>query len=196
MSRNKQGGEVRITGGRFRGRKIATPGEGTHPMGERERIALFNMIQDRIPGNYVLDLFCGGGTLGIEAISRGARFAMLLDSSPKAVATANDNLKELGIYGMDGLSNFDPSVGGTGSAMKANVPIAARTATDRYGIVIADPPYDRYTEKMVRHIPRLVLEGGILVLSHPGEAPVLEGIRLLKSRKYAGATISIYIKDI
>ena len=196
MSRNKQGGEVRITGGRFRGRKIATPGEGTHPMGERERIALFNMIQDRIPGNCVLDLFCGGGTLGIEAISRGARFAMLLDSSPKAVATANDNLKELGIYRMDGLFNFDPSVGGTGSAMEANVPIMARTATDRYGIVIADPPYDRYTEKMVKHIPRLVLEGGILVLSHPGEAPVLEDVRLLKSRKYAGATISIYIKDI
>jgi ribosomal protein L11 methylase PrmA len=96
-------------------------------MGERERIALFNMIQDRIPGNYVLDLFCGGGTLGIEAISRGARFAMFLDDSPVAVATANNNLKELGIYGMDGLSNFDPSVGGTGSAMKANVPIVVCT---------------------------------------------------------------------
>ena len=56
----KHGGVVRITGGEFRGRKIATPGGETHPMGERERLALFNMLGNDIKGKYMLDLFCGG----------------------------------------------------------------------------------------------------------------------------------------
>ncbi|MBQ3413490.1 RsmD family RNA methyltransferase [Candidatus Saccharibacteria bacterium] len=176
-------GEVTITGGEFRGRKIRTPGEGTHPMGERERIALFNMIADRIFGNYVMDLYCGGGTLGIEALSRGAVFTLMIDKSSRAVATANANLMDLGLYGF------------RGGAIQGDLTVIARTATDRYGVVIADPPYDEYNEKMVKYLPRLVLDGGALVLSHPGEPPELKGVRLDKSRKYAGATISIYVKD-
>ncbi|MBR2855485.1 RsmD family RNA methyltransferase [Candidatus Saccharibacteria bacterium] len=195
MAKEKYRQTVRITGGEFRGQRIATPGEGTHPMGERERIALFNMIKDRVEGNYVLDLFCGGGTLGIEALSRGARFAMLLDNSITAVETANKNLRKLGIDGVSGLFDYDPLIGGTGQAMRVDVPLAAKTATDRYGLVLADPPYDKYNEKLIKDIPRLVLDGGMLVLSHPGEPPELKLVRLVKSKKYAGATISIYIKD-
>ena len=176
-------GEVTISGGKFRGYKIKTPGGGTHPMGERERIALFNMIGDRVVGNYVMDLYCGGGTLGIEALSRGATFVLFIDKSDRAVATTNTNLMLLGLYGL------------RGGAIQGDLTIVTRTATDRYGVVIADPPYDKYNEKMVKYLPRLVLNGGILVLSHPGEPPELRGVRLDKTRKYAGATISIYIKD-
>ncbi len=177
-------GEVKISGGEFCGRKIKTPGEGTHPMGERERIALFNMIGDRVVNNYVMDLYCGGGTLGIEALSRGAAFALFIDKSRRAVKTVNENLTSLGLYGL------------RGGAIQSDLVITARTATDRYGVVIADPPYDEYNEKMVKYLPRLVLDGGILVLSHPGEPPELKGVRLDKTRKYAGATISIYVKDV
>ena len=67
------GGEVRISGGVFRGQRIKTPGGGTHPMGERERTALFNMIFEHLNGSSVIDLYCGGGTLGIEALSRGKK---------------------------------------------------------------------------------------------------------------------------
>lgn len=186
MGKN-DGGFVRITGGMLKGRKIRTPGGDTHPMGERERIALFNMISDRIEGNYVMDLYCGGGTLAIEALSRGARWAFGLDISGKAVITMNDNLEELGLLGIPGLFG--------GGAIKADIPKVARTATDRYGIVIADPPYDKYDEKMVKYLPRLVLDGGILVLSHPSEAPELRGVKLLKTKKYANAHISVYIKN-
>ena len=182
MGKNK-GGFVRITGGEFKGQNILTPGGNTHPMGERERIALFNMIGEYVDGNYVMDLYCGGGTLGIEALSRGAVFALFIDKSGKAVATTNENLKRLGLYGLGG------------GALQADITIIARTATDRYGIVIADPPYDQYEEKMVKYLPRLVLDKGILVLSHPGEAPELKGLTLLKTHRYAAAHISVYIKD-
>lgn len=180
----KKGGTVRISGGRFRGQKIRTPGRGTHPMGERERIALFNMIADRIGNNFVMDLYCGGGTLGIEALSRGAIYALCIDKNPDAVRVANDNMRKLGLYGPHG------------GALEADITIVARTATDRYGIVIADPPYDEFNDKMTKYLPRLVLDNGTLVLSHPGKAPELKGLTLEKSHSYAGATISVYRKFV
>ena len=178
----KNGNTVRITGGELSGQKIKTPGGNTHPMGERERIALFNMLGDAVRGNAVMDLFCGGLTLGIEAVSRGAFFTLGLDDDPEAVEIANENMRHLGLFGYHG------------GAMVADVPLVARTATDKYGIVIADPPYDEYNEKILRHLPRLVLDGGIFVLSHPGEAPEIKGLVLEKTRQYAGAHISIYRK--
>ena len=183
----KHGSFVRITGGEFKGRKIRTPGGGTHPMGERERIALFNIIGDRIKGNYVMDLYCGGGTLMIEALSRGARWALGVDISENAVMTANENLLDLGLIGIPGAFG--------GGAVQNDIPKVMRTATDRYSSVIADPPYDTYDEKMVKYLPRVVFDGGMLIISHPGEAPKLRGVRLVDSRKYAGATLSFYIKD-
>lgn len=181
LSKNS-GGKVKITGGYFRGRKIKTPGGETHPMGERERIALFNMIQDYVDGNFVMDLYCGGGTLGIEALSRGAVFALFIDKSQKAVDTVNENMMKLGMYGFKG------------GAIQGDITMIARTATDRYGVVIADPPYDKYEEKMVKYLPRLVLDGGILVLSHPGEAPEFKELELIQTKQYAAAHISIYKK--
>ena len=186
MNKNT-GGFVRITGGSLRGQKIRTPGGDTHPMGERERIALFNMIGDRVEGNYIMDLFCGGGTLAIEALSRGAKWALGIDVSKNAVNTMNENLEKLGILGIPGVFG--------GGAIQADITKVARTATDRYGMVIADPPYDKYNEKMIKYLPRLVLDGGILVLSHPGEAPDFEGFSLVKTRTYAAAHLSIYIKN-
>ena len=108
--------------------------------------------------------------------------ALFIDNDENAVITANENLQKLGLYGL------------AGGAIVSDIPRTARTATDRYGIVIADPPYDKYNKKMVEYLPRLVLDGGILVLSHPGDAPELSGVKLVKTRKYAGATISIYEK--
>ena len=181
MSKNA-GGFVKITGGEFRGQKIATPGGDTHPMGERERIALFNMIGEHIGGNFVMDLYCGGGTLGIEALSRGAAFVVFIDINKEATDVVKENMKKLGLYGI------------RGGEVQADISIIARTATDRYGILIADPPYDQYEEKMVKYLPRMLFDGGILALSHPGEAPELNGMTLLKSKKYAAAHISIYVK--
>ena len=174
------GGEVRISGGVFRGQKIKTPGSGTHPMGERERIALFNMISGHLNGSSVIDLYCGGGTLGIEALSRGAAFVLFVDNNARAIKTTNENLQKLGI---------------DGSRSRATVSDAmslASATTDRYDLVIADPPYDKYDAKMLANLPKLLLGSGILVLSHPGEAPAIDGLVLQKTHSYARANISIY----
>ncbi len=174
---------VRITSGEFRGRKISTPGGKTHPMGERERIALFNMISEYLPGNFVLDAFSGSGALGIEALSRGAAFVTFVEKDPNACRTIARNLSELGLY---------PT---RGEVLQYDVYRVLETATDRFGIVIADPPYDEYDEGKIKVLSRAVADpGGVLVLSHPGEAPEMPGLKLEKTRKYASAHLSVYVK--
>lgn len=164
---------VRITSGIYRGRSILTPGEGTHPMGERERLALFNKISEYLPGARVLDAFAGSGALGIEAMSRGADSVTFIEKNPKAAKIIRENLKTLGI--------------------KAEVVVgdANKFASNkRFDVILMDPPYD---DSMAFSGPFELLEkDGILVLSHPGEAPQLPWLTLTDSRKYAGATLSYY----
>ncbi|MBR2803497.1 RsmD family RNA methyltransferase [Candidatus Saccharibacteria bacterium] len=180
---NKDGGYVKIIAGKYKGKKIRTPGGSTHPMGERERNALFNALGDIIEGQLVMDLYAGSGAIGIEALSRGAKFVLFIDKNPKAVDTINKNLRKLGAYPM------------YGGAIESDLNITLRTATDRYPIVIADPPYEEYDPKIAKYIARVVSPHGALVISHPGEAPEIKGFTLLKSSKYARAHLSFYQKN-
>ena len=168
---------IKITSGIYRSRAITTPGGKTHPMGERERLALFNMISDYIPGAVLLDAFSGSGSLGIEALSRGAEEVTFIENNSNAIKTIKDNLAALGAEG--------EVVGSKVSTF----------STDKvFDVVLADPPYDDFRINEVFHLLRFLKEGGVFVLSHPGEVPDLPGMKLDKSRKYAGATISIYFK--
>lgn len=161
-----------------------TPGGETHPMGSREKIALFNMIQDYLPGAFVLDAYAGSGALGIEALSRGATFALLVDNDPKSVKIIEQNLRKIGLYGP------------RGGALCKDITKEAKTATDRFSIVLADPPYHNYKPEMITCLARLVAEGGLLVASTPVQPPEIAGFKLLKARKYARAYISIYSKNM
>ncbi len=172
-----RGGEVRITGGIFRGRKIATPGGGTHPMGERERLALLNMISDVVPGAVVLDAYAGSGALGIEALSRGASRVVFVEKNRSAGAVITKNLALLGIVA------------------EVLVCDAKSFVTDeKFDLILVDPPYDLFEIEGVMNLAQFLKDNGVLVLSHPGEAPSLAGVTLEKSRSYAGATVSVYQK--
>lgn len=168
---------IRITSGEYRGRKIATPGGKTHPMGERERIALFNMIVDYLPGAVVLDAYAGSGALGIEALSRGASRVVFIENTPLAVRTIKENLHSIEAEAEVVLQN-----------------VVDFTTSERFDVIIADPPYDDYDLDGVNKLTPFLKEDGVLVLSHPGEAPEVNGLHLKKSRSYAGATISFFVK--
>ena len=88
---------VRITSGKYRNRALKTPEIGTHPMGAREKLALFNMVADVLPDALVLDAFAGSGALGIEALSRGASEVVFLEKSAKACKIIRENLQGLGL---------------------------------------------------------------------------------------------------
>lgn len=169
---------LRITSGTYRGRTIETPGGATHPMGERERLALFNMIASYIPDSLVLDAFAGSGALGFEALSRGAGFVRFIDNSTGACRTIQKNASTLGLESYE--------------IIKGDV---YNLSSDiQYDVVLADPPYDKFDPLGITKLGHLVANSGILALSHPGEAPDIPGLRLTKSRRYAGATISVFVQ--
>lgn len=129
-SSNRAGrSQLRIIGGRWRGRRIefaALP--GLRPTPDRVRETLFNWLQPGLPGSRCLDLFCGSGALAIEALSRGAAAATLVDLSPAVLREIRHNLERLGT---------------------ADVELLARDALEwlstvrerRYDIVFIDPPF-------------------------------------------------------
>ena len=173
---------VKITGGTYRGRRLKTPGDKTHPMGERERIALFNMILDYLPDVTVIDAYAGSGALGIEAISRGASKVIFVENNPVAMRTIKGNFADLGISD-EQVEFYQMSVGNFESDVEAD-------------IILADPPYDNFKVEEIEKIADTCLKTeGLLVLSHPDGIVDLPGMELLKTRKYARAHISIYRKN-
>ena len=171
---------LKITGGIYGGRRITTPGGPTHPMGERERLALFNMLTNTLAGARVLDAFAGSGALGIEALSRGAKEVVFIEKNSVAVKTIKENLLLLGISDASVIyGDITESISSLGI----------------FDLILADPPYDNYELSLITPLISLLDSGGILVLSHPDLAPELSGLKLVKDKRYAGAGISIYTKN-
>ena len=89
---------MRITSGKFRGLRLKTPRfTGVRPMTERARKALFDILGPHLEGAVVVDLFCGTGALGIEALSRGAQRVTFVDASPQSLKLVMENLKRAGV---------------------------------------------------------------------------------------------------
>lgn len=92
---------IRVIGGDVKGRKLQrVPGDSTRPITDRVKENLFNILGDRVHGATVLDLFAGTGSVGIEALSRGARFVRFVDRHPAAIRTIQANLRLTGLGGM------------------------------------------------------------------------------------------------
>ena len=166
---------VKITSGTYRGRMITTPISGTHPMGERERLALFNMLGD-LGGLVVLDAFAGSGALGIEALSRGALKVVFLEKNRAACKVIQSNLSTLGA---------------DGEVVCGDV---AKFDSGKFDLILADPPYDKFDTKPIYHLTKLLKDGGVLVLSHPNKTPEISNLTLNKTRQYASAHLSFYSK--
>ncbi len=171
---------MRIIAGKYKGKPIKTPDvAGTHPMGEREKLALFNMVGNNLDGLMVLDAYAGSGALGIEALSRGAEKVVFVEKSPKVARVIIANLQGIGEISADGYQVICKDV--------KNLNL-----TEKFDLIIADPPYDNFDTQSVANLIGFLKNDGILVLSHPNEALEIEGLELTKTRKYARAHISIY----
>ena len=131
---------MRIVGGRWRGRALATPAQQgraspIRPTSDRLREALFNVLAhsygDPVTGARVLDLFAGTGALGLEALSRGAAFAVFVDDGAEARGLIRENVEALGAGGVSRLFRRDATRMG---AAAPNPPVS---------LVLCDPPYGR-----------------------------------------------------
>lgn len=126
---------MRVISGIAGGRRLATiSGRNIRPTSDRVREAIFNIIADRIGGSVVLDLFAGVGSLGIEALSRGASYCVFVDKDRAAREVINKNLHDLGFRDMAAVIGAD--------ALRAisaeRGPVSERAP---YDLIFADPPY-------------------------------------------------------
>jgi len=125
---------MRVVGGRLRSRPIAGPrSDSVRPTSDRLREALFNILthsySDPVTGARVLDLFAGTGALGIEAISRGADYALFVDDGVEARALLRDNVESLGLGGVTRIFRRDASRLGPAHPL------------DPFSLIFLDPPY-------------------------------------------------------
>jgi 16S rRNA (guanine966-N2)-methyltransferase len=127
---------MRIVGGQFRGRLLAGPAQdGVRPTSDRVRQAVFDILQHGIPdfqieGTNVLDLFAGTGALGLEALSRGARFSLFVEDNPHARALIRANIEALGLTGVTKI--FRRSALDLGPAGRSK---------GKFSLLFVDPPY-------------------------------------------------------
>lgn len=123
---------TRIVGGLARGRRLAVPDSGTRPTSERAREALFSALESRVGlnGARVLDLYSGSGAVGLEALSRGASAARMVESSAAAVSVIRANVAAVGLAGAQII------------ALPVARHLAGPAPDEPFDAVIADPPYD------------------------------------------------------
>jgi 16S rRNA (guanine966-N2)-methyltransferase len=172
--------ELRITGGVLGGRRIRAPRTGAlRPTTERVREALFSILGD-VSGARVLDLFCGTGALAIEALSRGAATATLVDRRPKA---ARENVEALGLG--------ERATVVSGDAAR----FLRRAELGSFDLVLCDPPYrlaDRLAVELVQLIPSALAEGGRVVAETSPDRPLPLELPLLTERSYGDTLIRIF----
>ncbi len=152
---------TRIIAGRWGGRRIAVPPRGTRPTTDRVREAIFSRLDhgDHLRGARVLDLFAGSGALGLEALSRGAADATLVEADARAVSVLRGNVRDLGA---------------TAHVVKERVrPFLARDGNP-FDVILLDPPYD---------IPRVELSH---VLEAAAARLVADGVVVLEATARAG----------
>ena len=185
---------MRIVGGRFKGANIVAPrGTGTRPTSDRVRESLFNILAHSFDGFSldevrVLDLFAGSGALGLEALSRGASFALLVDNDPDARGAQRENIEVLGLTGSTRLFRRDAIKFGKAGNM------------GKFGLVFLDPPYGKdLAQKALMEISRgeWLEEGALCVIEESSSADFKtpEGFESLDERQY-GNTKLIFLRAV
>jgi len=171
--------KLRIAGGELRGRRLRVPrGSELRPTTERVREAIFSILGD-VSGARVLDLFCGSGALGIEALSRGAETAVLVDSD---TAAARRNVEEL-------------DLGGRAEVVRSDAVRYLRDLPESFDLVLCDPPYtlaDRLAADLDPLIRRTIAEGGRVVVESSPEQPLELSLPLVTERRYGDTLIRVH----
>ncbi len=180
---------MRIVAGIARGRRLRAPqGRLVRPTADRVKEAVFSILESRdgCAGLKVLDLFAGAGTLGIEALSRGAAEAVFVDAARPSIDAIRANLETTGLVGEV-------------LAMSAERAITQLAAAGRhFDRVFIDPPYgEGWIERTLTALDaaRLVAEGGLVVVEHGRGEPAAPEVGVLVqqiARRYGDTHIAVY----
>lgn len=177
---------MRVITGSARGRRLATrEGEAVRPTPERVKEALFSILQFQIEGRRVLDLFAGSGQLGIEALSRGAKEAVFVDSSRESLDIVRQNIETCGFTQNAELENMDFAA----YLMRSGKP---------FDLAFLDPPYR--TGLLQQALPLTagrMNEGGTIIAENPSDEEMPEeagNFHRVRSYRYGKIVLTIYQK--
>ena len=182
---------MRIIAGLAKGRNLISPSGATRPTSDRAREALFSTLESEfgsINDLTVLDLYCGSGAVGAEALSRGAAVVYAVDNDEKATSVTRQNFALLeNISGIGTTSVITSSVG----------KFLDKTSELQFDVVFLDPPYDLPNNEIEKTLSSLVKNGflkssAVIAIERDSKSKRLNwplGLKELKERKYGAATI-------
>ncbi len=179
------GALMRVITGSRRGRKLVTlEGDSVRPTTDKVKESVFNIIQFDLENAVVLDLFAGCGQLGIEALSRGAEFAVFVDSSNQSLAVVEENLK---------ITDFRD----VSKTVRADALDYLDRVIEKYDIAFLDPPYKAgLMEEAIKRVKDHINDNGIIVCetdSNEFLPEVIEGFTS-KRYKYGKIALTVYRK--
>lgn len=186
---------LRIIAGQFGGRTIATSDSyKTHPMGDRIRSSLFNILGD-LSSMTVLDAFAGSGSLGFEALSRGAADVTFIERDRAAQLVIAQNIETLGVASQAKLirgsvAAWDETTGIVSVDNRSN-------DHERFDLIFADPPYNDSQLSTVFRLKNHLQPKGLMILSYPGResVPTVNGVVVVDNRSYGDAALAFYRLD-
>jgi 16S rRNA (guanine966-N2)-methyltransferase len=178
---------MRIIAGIAKGRPLTAPkGPRPRPMMDRAKEAIFSMLAPEVVDARVLDLYAGSGSMGLEALSRGAADVVFVESWREAVKTLRANLTSVGLGG---------------EIVVATVEDWLRRATGRFDIAFVDPPYDLplpSVEEVLGLLAPRLSDGATVVVhrrSGSGEVASPAGLTVVDRRRYGDAEITRLMKE-
>lgn len=177
---------MRVIAGNLKGQRLVAPkGWKVRPTSDRVREAIFSALGGRVVAARVLDLYCGTGALAIEALSRGAERAVLVDQDTRP---ALGNVQRLGLADRTELVKAD--VG------RWLAQVSAADAAGKFDLVFVDAPYklaDRVSRHLNDHLPLLLADDGRVVVESGVRRPLrIDSLEPLRRRRYGAADVTIY----
>jgi 16S rRNA (guanine966-N2)-methyltransferase len=179
---------MRVTGGELGGQPLLAPrGWKVRPTSDRAREAIFSSLGGRVAGARVQDLYCGTGALAIEALSRGAERAVLVDRDTRP---ALGNVERLQLGNRAELIRTD-----VGRWLEQ---VSGDEETGIFDLVFVDAPYrlaDRVTDPLNKRLPELLAPEGRVIIESPAGQPLrLDSLERRRQRRYGAADVSIYAR--
>ncbi len=178
---------LRVIAGEFRGRKLTPPKDDLcRPTLDRVKESIFNVLGADVIDRAVLDLFCGTGSLGIEALSRGGRDCLFMDSNKQAMMLTKKNISALGL---DKRASFILS-----DVFKFDWTRSPRS----FGLIFADPPYEmmvgRFLIETVLKNGVLASEGLLILERSRQETVKSESLKMLKTLKFGQTEVDFFLR--
>ncbi len=182
---------IRIIGGRFKGRKLKmVPSPAVRPLPAKLRGSLFNILQSRVLDANFLDGFAGTGSVGLEALSRGARRAVFIEELPLAARIIEANIAKCQAEDMAVVINKEFN--------RAVIELGKKGVV--FDIIFLDPPYvllaERNPLKVIRKRKILKSEGLLIIRHHRQYTPSREDFRLIRQVDFGDDIFSFYSGEV